>query len=223
MLARGRSRLGAVLLFGAALGGSSAACNERFEFDTEAGGSSSPPAAGSGGSAGGELTMAGGSAGQHCGALPACPVELRCVEAACVQCAADTDCVNPATARCDTMRHRCVQCLESADCDLGSTCDALASRCLPSCEEKADCLRDAHGCDARRGVCYQCDEDRECAASSLGHFCAIDGSGCAQCREDSDCPSQHCDPLGGRCVECRDGADCASGLCSPTTFTCLAP
>jgi hypothetical protein len=72
-------------------------------------------------------------------------------------------------------------------------------------------------------VCYACDEDRECEDSTLGPFCAADGSGCVECRGEEGCAAdEHCDDLTGTCVACRDGRDCESGLCEPNSHTCLA-
>jgi hypothetical protein len=63
------------------------------------------------------------------------------------------------------------------------------------------CPPDAHGCDEKRMVCYECDEDRECEDSPLGPYCAPDGSGCVECRGSEGCGSeQHCDDLTGKCI-----------------------
>lgn len=212
------------------------ACNQRFEFDTEPGGAGpagSPmtsagtsngafPSGGTGGAgaAGGEPGTAGGGS-KACGALSECTAGTHCADGACVQCAVDADCAAYGLPRCEPTRHRCVPCLDTSDCERGFACDPLANRCLQSCPNDDACPANAHGCDERRQVCYQCDEDRECAKSSIGHLCASDGSGCVQCRKETDCPNQHCDQLSGRCVECRDGVDCESRICNPMTFTCV--
>ena len=241
--------VGSGLVLALALGVSSSACNDRFLFDVAvagaggtadiAGGSFSG-ATGSGVAGGGAesglggrggTTASAGSAGAidfggsgsppaACGDLAACPAELHCADGLCSQCATDVDCAAPGLPRCEPMRHRCVACVTTADCDTGFACDSLANRCLKKCGTDIDC-KGQHGCDEHRLVCYQCDEDRECDDSPLGALCASDGSGCVQCRKDADCPSQHCDQLMGRCVDCRDGLDCPSRLCSPATFTCL--
>jgi len=211
------------------------ACNQRFEFDTAPGGAGpggSPmtsagtsvggfSSGGVGGvhTAGGEPGTAGGSTA--CGALSDCTAGTHCAGGACVQCAADADCTVYGLPRCEPARHRCVACLDTSDCERGFACDSLANRCLQSCPNDAGCPASAHGCDERRQVCYQCDEDRECAKSAIGRLCASDGSGCVQCRKEMDCPTQHCDQLSGRCVECRDGADCESRICNPTSFICV--
>jgi len=212
------------------------ACDQRFEFDTEpgragAGGSpmtsagSSAAGSKSGGiggvsAASGESSPAGSSS-TACGALSECTDGTVCSGGVCVQCATDADCAGHGLPRCEPTRHRCVACLDTVDCGRGFACDSLAYRCLQSCLADDACPATAHGCDERRQVCYQCDEDRECAKSALGHLCASDGSGCVQCRKETDCPAQHCDQLSGRCVDCRDGADCASQICNPTTFSCV--
>jgi hypothetical protein len=134
----------------------------------------------------------------------------------------DDDCLNPGLPRCDPSRHRCVACLTTLDCQDGFACDSLANRCLQTCAADKPCPKDAHGCDERRHVCYECDEDHECATSPLGQLCASDGSGCVECRKEAECPGQHCDQLSGRCVECRDGGDCPSQICDPSTFTCAS-
>jgi hypothetical protein len=162
----------------------------------------------------------GGTALTACGNVAACPADLHCAGNLCAQCANDADCGPSGLPRCDLIRHRCVACVMTADCEVGFACDSLANRCLKKCKEDVDC-KGLHGCDEGRLVCYHCDEDKECAGSALGSLCASDGSGCVQCRKDADCPNQHCDQLVGRCVACRDGTDCPSHLCSPSTFTCL--
>jgi hypothetical protein len=212
------------------------ACNQRFEFDVAsagggAGGAVSPrggaPAGGvaaSGASAhGGDggAEVGEGAAPGACGMLGECAASLHCAAGLCSQCAADADCAVYDLSRCEPTRHRCVSCLTSADCVAGFACDSLANHCLQACREDEDCPATAHGCDERRLVCYQCDEDRECATSPLGHLCATDGSGCVECRKETDCPGRHCDQLAGRCVDCRDALDCTSLTCDPTTFSCI--
>ena len=240
-----RPRLASVLA-AVALASFAQGCDQRFEFDVGRAGAGAgglgvagsvavtggmAPAGGMSGSASGGASNAaggGGLAGQAgsggvtttCGSLAACSLGLHCADERCVQCANDLDCAAYGLPRCELTRHRCVACLMTADCADDFACDALANRCLQTCQQDGDCPNGAHGCDDGRQVCYQCDEDRECAASPLGSLCASDGSGCVQCRRDTDCSNQHCDQLTGRCVECRDGLDCASELCNPTTFSC---
>jgi hypothetical protein len=237
-------RRGPSCLLGCALSAvlASVACNERFMFDTAdaAAGSSaaagqagaSPPAGGSPAAAGGPSQLGGNvqaaaagttdsPADGSCGDQHLCPTPLRCDAGKCYECADDIACSPGSLPRCDPARHRCVACLDASDCGPGFTCDALANRCLQICAANRDCALGAHGCDERRGVCYQCDEDRECATSASGPLCASDGSGCVQCRSDQDCPGRHCDELLGHCVDCRDGSDCATGLCDPTAGQCL--
>lgn len=185
-----------------------------------AGGSASAGTAGAGAVAGTDGLAGGGTGPATCGDVGVCPEGLHCADGVCAQCEADADCAPYALARCEPTRHRCVPCVTTADCETGFACDSLANRCLKKCVDDLGCAGQ-HGCDEHRLVCYQCDEDRECATSSIGSLCASDGSGCVQCRKDTDCQGQHCDQLLGRCVECRDGLDCASHLCSATTFTCL--
>ena len=212
------------------------ACDQRFEFDTALGGAGAggSPTTSAGYSTGGAtnggmggVNTAGGASGiagrstTACGALSECTAGTHCADEECVQCTADADCAVYGFPRCETNRHRCVACLGTSDCEHGFACDSLANRCLRTCLDDDTCRASAHGCDERRQVCYQCDEDRECVISTVGHLCASDGSGCVQCRKESDCPAQHCDQLSGRCVECRAAGDCASQICNPTTFTCV--
>ncbi len=232
----------------AALGVGNQACDGRFDFDKDPAGAGSGGApvatggvlssgakgglAGSGGMAVAATGNLGGGAGhagsgesgyagaaQACGTLSECSLGLHCAADLCAQCTSDADCAVYGLPRCEGARHRCVACTTKADCESGFACDSLANRCLKTCVEDSGC-KGAHGCDGRRLVCYQCDEDGECSTSPLGHLCASDGSGCIQCRKESDCPNQHCDQLSGSCVDCRDGRDCASMLCDPTNFSC---
>ena len=220
------------------------ACHERFEFDVPAGsggrgGSAGAGlASGAGGSeggtagaaaSGGNTNSTGGTASQagapdlpdRCGEHESCPSGLHCGDGECQECATDADCVGAGSKRCDLTRYRCIECITTSDCAEGFRCDPLGNRCLMACAERSDCLATAHGCNATRGVCYECDDDRECARSALGPLCALDGSGCVQCRDDDECDELLCDPLTGRCVECRDGLDCASRLCDPLEHVCL--
>lgn len=215
-----------------ALGSFEPACDQRFEFDTQPGGAGAGGApmtsggkADSGGvfggnDAGAEATSpAGGSTA--CGALRDCTAGTHCISGECVQCVTDPDCAAYGLPRCEPARHRCVACVNTSDCAHGFACDSLANRCLQTCLDDDGCPASAHGCDERRQVCYQCDEDRECLNSSSGRLCASDGSGCVQCRKEADCPARHCDQLTGRCVECRHGGDCTSQICNPMTFSCV--
>lgn len=244
----GRGLCALVLAASAAILAGTPGCSGRFEFDvppqrgTGAGGSTAgsagtvsgnhsgggghPPTTGgsdaaNGGSQLGSAGLAGAGLDDSCGALPRCPAVLFCAEGECHECARDSDCTSPSLGRCDPDRHRCVACLTEQDCGAGFACDSLANRCLRKCGEGLDCPPDLHGCDEGRGVCYECDEDYECADAPTGQLCASDGSGCVQCRSDQDCQNQHCDPLSGRCVMCRDGRDCSTGLCDPGLHVCL--
>jgi hypothetical protein len=203
---------------GSAPGGSTSAGSGGGAGDGGVGGAGNQAGVAGAGAAGGGA--AGGTASTACGELAECTLGTHCADGHCAQCAGDADCQPYALPRCEPTRHRCVACVTSADCQPGFACDSLANRCLQTCLEDENCPVDAHGCDEGRLVCYQCDEDRECATSPLGHLCASDGSGCVQCRKEADCPGHHCDQLRGRCVECRDGRDCTSQVCDPTSFTC---
>lgn len=198
-------------------------CDDRFEFDVPVAGAGGSVAGSSGrpSTDGGAGRSGGASGSPACGASPPCPASLSCVAGECVECTSDGDCSSELAPHCALELHRCVTCVEDTDCAPGSKCDELANHCLPICGEGVSCPLTAHGCDEQRGVCYQCDEDRECRSSPRGPLCATDGSGCVSCRTDSDCGSQHCDPLGGVCVDCRDGADCSSARCEPVLHTCL--
>lgn len=241
-----RSLAASLVLSG--LGSLGSACDRRFEFDTQpaqagagggnagvtsggaalggsSGGTDGASGAGarggaSAGVAGGGTAGSGGGSSTTCGSLSECSADTHCADGECVQCADDDDCAAYGLARCEPARHRCVACLVTTDCPDGFACDSLANRCLQTCADDKSCPEDAHGCDERRKVCYECDEDRECATSTRGHLCASDGSGCVQCRKDADCSEQYCDQLSGRCVECRDGGDCPSRICNPVTFGC---
>ena len=206
-----------------ALGGTAGAASGTAGAASGTAGAASGTAGAASGTAGAEPGIAGMSTtGESCGVHAQCPANLHCVEGECYECAEDADCKSTGTIHCDDT-HRCVGCIRTADCPSGYTCDSLVNHCLLACKTKADCPATAHGCDDDRFVCYQCDEDRECATSPLGPRCASDGSVCVQCRGDADCQGQHCDVLTGRCVECRDWRDCASGLCNPSDGACVVP
>lgn len=218
------------------------ACHESFEFDVPAAAAGLGGTPGGAGSAGGDAGTAGGgttsggggTAGglpseagtsgvaEACGQHGACPSGLHCADGECRACASDADCAPLGLKRCDLTRYRCIECITTSDCSEGFRCDALGNKCLMACAQRSDCPATAHGCNASRGVCYECDEDRECARSESGPLCALDGSGCVACRDHDDCGDLLCDTLTGQCVECRDGLDCASGLCEPLEHVCLA-
>jgi hypothetical protein len=228
---RSRPWVGAALAV-VALGSFQPACDQRFEFDIQPGGTGAggAPTTSAGRSTIGGVSGVSDAAGaaaitagssMACGALHECTAGTHCTGGQCAQCAADADCAAYGLSRCEPTRHRCVACVDTSDCARGFACDSLANRCLQTCLGDDGCPASAHGCDERRQVCYQCDEDRECINSAIGRLCASDGSGCVQCRKETDCPGQHCDQLTGHCVECRDAADCTSQLCNPVTFGCV--
>lgn len=106
-------------------------------------------------------------------------------------CAASTNCAPP-TPVCDLEVGTCVECVTSAECDLGNVCAHELRTCVPRCRSDADCVGSGRPtCAISSGVCVECTNDTGCSGSTP--FCNMDYGTCQQCREDTDCLSRSCD------------------------------
>ena len=142
-------------------------------------------------------------------------------------CAGDAD-VGTRARRCDTAAHRCVECLASDDCPLGSLC--LGQTCRPGCDA-------THGCPSGEGCCDgACVDTRvnvaacggcgmRCAVANATAACVAGACAVASCNDTfGDCDrnatngcevtvtnsNAHCGMCGNAC---SNGATCMSGRC----------
>lgn len=132
-------------------------------------------------------------------------------------CAAEQDCTNPASPKCDD-KGLCVACVIDEHCAEGYLC--LNGACEPGCRSDTD--RCPQGvCKAGEG-CVACVLDSQCGA---GMVCANNACvpGCSA--QNPACPSGLvCDTSHGQCVECLDSSGCPHPpltVCNPTTHTCV--
>jgi hypothetical protein len=106
---------------------------------------------GGGDTGGGTLSGGGEGGGPPC-AGPGCP---------------DLSCCKDIDLSCGPFDAPCGYCSRPDQCPLGSTCDPLTDTCLPACDEHFECPNHLPLCDAPRGVCTQCYEDRHCKQDGM--------------------------------------------------------
>jgi peptidoglycan-associated lipoprotein len=99
---------------------------------------------------------------------------------------------------------KCQQCRDSADCPVGSSCNAGKCVAIPGyCRSKSDCPA-GEECLANR--CHACASDKECPG---GQFC-VKGT----CTAKKPCTSEN---------DCAQNEDCVQGFCTPTEKTAQPP
>lgn len=114
--------------------------------------------------------------------------------------------------RCDARIHRCVECLNTYDCQWPAVCDLFTERCALPCQTHADCSMTAQTrCDPNRFICVGCLNDDQCVSPT--EFCERASGQCVECLRDDQCapPWRFCSPSRNECVECRYDDDCGSG------------
>lgn len=165
---------------GSSAGGSSAGGNSAG--GTEVGGSSA------GGSDAGGANAGGASAGGAGGASG----EGGAAGVAEGKCTSKVDCEQfPNRPLCDLENSLCVACLESSDCTYdpdAEVCDKSIGQCV-ECLKQEDCAGHPNGphCDLGTSRCT-CKNNGECAASSKGPLCDVDGlQRCGECITAFDC------------------------------------
>ncbi len=150
---------------------------------------------------------------------------MKCVAHACVApvlCVGDKQCAKTLEV-CDKTAGYCVECLESADCDVGAGC--VGRRCVAppaTCTKKADCEPVGWICSSL-GECVGCELDSHCP---LAAFC-----GDSQCSQDVCVANEQkctdpitrgvCQANGGGWVTtpCAEGESCAGGQCAAESCT----
>lgn len=167
-----------------------------------------------------------------------------------IACTKDSDCKGmkgfggAPTEKCDTSKHKCVQCTSDSDCPFGpKKCITVgpeqAQGLCRSCAKDADCKAlnlGNVGCFTSGGFCGVCKTDADCSAlKTAGMGLCREGAGlikfCMGCQKDSDCTNgKACvvEPLSkiGLCVGCKADKDCCPfgndcGLkCNTTSNTC---
>jgi len=103
---------------------------------------------------------------------------------------------------------KCQQCRDSADCPVGSSCNAGKCAPIPGyCRSKSDCPANKE-CIANR--CQACSTDKDCGP---GKFC-VAGTCSAKkaCKSDNEC-AQNEDCVGGFCTTERPAPPAAAPLC----------
>lgn len=130
------------------------------------------------------------------GATPLC--DASAPGGRCVACLNDAHC-GGATPVCNPATQRCVQCVDTGQCNAPSVCDLSTNNCV-GCVNDADC-------------------------STAAPFCQ--SSTCLQCRSGADCqnPTPICDATACRACsvggnECGAGAYCPNGSCKTIPDTC---
>jgi Cys-rich repeat protein len=185
--------------------------------------------------AGGTAGKAGGSpeAGVMCGTMTCTtnPTGTNICDTAtnrCVDCLNDTDCaVETLNKVCDTRptgmsmfpAYNCVQCIETSQCPMGSTCSTMgntANTCVTACGT-VNCTTNPTGnnvCDLPNNRCVGCLSDTDCADEMTDKTCDLRMTGMSML------PA-------GNCVQCTADAQCPSGLvCGTmgnTANTCVKP
>lgn len=125
------------------------------------------------------------------------------------ECNSDLQC-GARRSRCDQRTHRCVECLQTYECQPPTVCDTFTERCALPCQTSNDCSMSAQTrCDPNRHVCVGCTSDQQCVVPAP--YCSPFGQ-CVECRDNNDCPSpfRFCTTNRNECVECLGDQDCAS-------------
>ncbi|MBL8600451.1 MAG: hypothetical protein JNK72_00860 [Myxococcales bacterium] len=122
--------------------------------------------------------------------------------------------------RCDTVDHRCVECLRSADCPMGNVCSDY--RCVLGCDANRPCPSGLSCCggacvDPQSSVsnCGGC--GRACAAANAASTCAMGACGVGTC----DPGYADCDRISNNGCETRIDSDIAN--CGTCGNVCPAP
>ena len=178
------------------------------------------------------------SPGEYCGA------SLKCESG----CKADADCQaadagagdGGATLHCDVAAHRCVGCLQDADCPPGALCDGASSACVPGCTPQhacagtkdccsgtcADTQTDLANCGACAASCAAVPHGTPvCAAGKCGlKSCDLGWGDCdpavAGCETDLTTSGTSCGQCGVPCAPPNATGACVAGKC--TVVTCAA-
>jgi hypothetical protein len=120
---------------------------------------------------------------------------------------------------CDLGRQRCVECLQSSQCDPGETC--LGARCVnaPSCTTSRTCPGQV--CSDTLRVCVDCETNADCGARVCVRNVCVDPP--RACTSDRECSAlgQVCDLTRRVCVECADDGDCTAGQHCGDAQLCL--
>lgn len=138
------------------------------------------------------------------------------------ECDGDAGCAG-VRARCAD-DHRCVECLDNADCGANGLCDAKTRRCTTPCTTSTQCSVDTRNhCEGDPPAhCVACEDfPNTCPAATP--WCAESVGYCVVCAADAHCaaPTPRCDKRFGTCVACLTSADCpADRYCAVTTGTC---
>ncbi|HEY5956472.1 MAG TPA: sugar-binding protein [Polyangiaceae bacterium] len=108
----------------------------------------------------------------------------------------------------------CVECLDHADCRVGSLCENHACTERTACVMASECPTNLPQCDMARGFCVRCNSNVDCPATHIcsNNLCRAE----LACKNSLDYGSQLvCDKAIERCVACVQDTDCggANSVC----------
>jgi formylglycine-generating enzyme required for sulfatase activity len=137
-----------------------------------------------------------------------CPAEKpECLDGACQKtCESDADCGG---GRCDLDAKVCIDCLDSADCDLGKLC--IDQTCTVGCERDRDCPMESPKCapdEGDHGTCVECMTNAQCGVNQK---CSGDHRCHDTCTSNDQCAFGVCDTGAEVCVDCLDNTHCPLG------------
>lgn len=105
--------------------------------------------------------------------------------------------------------NRCVECLETRDCDGSLKCDMATHQCV-DCLSDSDCptsayYEDRKFCDSDIHECVECYTNRDCTKEDRP-LCQISGFGsqsnkCIECLDNYDCPETEYCTYEGKCAD----------------------
>jgi sulfatase modifying factor 1 len=137
-----------------------------------------------------------------------CPAEKPdCLDGMCRKtCESDADCGG---GRCDLDAKVCIDCLDSADCDLGKLC--IDQTCTEGCERDRDCPMEKPKCDpdaGDHGTCVECLTNAQCGANQK---CSSEHECRDSCTSNAQCTFGVCDIPNEICVDCLGNEHCPLG------------
>jgi hypothetical protein len=120
-------------------------------------------------------------------------------------CESDGDCAALGQ-RCFEDEQRCVECLESSDCESGQKCHDHA--CAEFCKNSLDCEQGTV-CDEQAGVCVECVDHPDCPPEER----CVANQCIGACDSDKDCTpfGMLCDVASGTCVPPGSGGTSGAG------------
>jgi Cys-rich repeat protein len=138
----------------------------------------------------------------------------------CVQCLSDADCIDPASPRCDLVKHQCNPCLPTNDnCSYGMYCgmQGNAYLCVPGCKDDSDCgpakppMPDLGGTGSDDAGACSPDDGGFCGPVDGGSGPGDGASGPVDAGTMPPNLTPRCDQKIHACVRCLTDSDCPLG------------